>query len=249
MNIQNIKKQWLVFAAVGFINTLFIQGVAAQVVYPLDTFDTPPSEWTDNATATVNSENFLAPSILGAGDVTNTLSLSGLPSHSSVTVSFELYIMRWWDGNGENGFGPDEWQLTADGGVIFRSNFAFQSLDPTPLTQAYPDEVAPIGVGATNPPRSGNTATDHLGPRSTTYTITRTFPHTGGNIDLGFAKLPAGVPEPAANEGWGIDNVEVSVSGVGPTAGATPVPVLPPFALFALAVITALFGGRYLTKK
>src|SRR5215470_5014918 len=55
------------------------------------------------------------------------LTLDGLARHSSATVSFDLYILKSWDGNNPN-YGPDRWRLAVAGGATlldatFSNNF------------------------------------------------------------------------------------------------------------------------------
>ena len=38
-----------------------------------------------------------------------SLTLTGLPSHDAVTISFDLYVLESWDGNGPAD-GPDFWE-------------------------------------------------------------------------------------------------------------------------------------------
>ena len=163
-------------------------------------------EWSDTSTATANGEDFLADDHHGSGAGTKTLTLSSLPAHNSVTVSFDLYIIESWDGNGQQGGGVDNWQLEADGNNVLFTNFAnFTGAN----TQAYPNQVSPYGPGGAFAPRTGAFANGHLGYGTgdfgdATYRFSFTFPHSASNIVLDFTSLQNQTP---GDEGWGLDNV------------------------------------------
>jgi hypothetical protein len=58
------------------------------------------------------------------GQFTNqtvSLTLTNLPSHTNVTVAFDFYVLKTWNGNATNG-GPSLWDLTVAGGT----NLQFQ---------------------------------------------------------------------------------------------------------------------------
>jgi hypothetical protein len=57
------------------------------------------------------------------------LTLNSLPAHSHLTISFELFILRSWDGNNlfflSFPIGPDIWSLSVVGGpVLLNATFA-----------------------------------------------------------------------------------------------------------------------------
>ncbi|MGD8414696.1 MAG: hypothetical protein PVF33_10710, partial [Candidatus Latescibacterota bacterium] len=65
------------------------------------------------------------------------LSLSGLPSHTSLTLTFKLYIIQSWDGNGEN----DRWKCSVlNGPTLLMANFS-----NTGSTQSYPLDASICG--------------------------------------------------------------------------------------------------------
>ena len=51
-----------------------------------------------------------------------TLSLGSLPSHDSLSIEFDLYIINSWDGNGTPG--PDGWDLELDNTPILETTFS-----------------------------------------------------------------------------------------------------------------------------
>ncbi|QSQ18496.1 SBBP repeat-containing protein [Myxococcus landrumensis] len=154
------------------------------------------------AAGTEWSERGLTTSPLGGktflGEFTSQdvrLSLKGLPAHTSVTVSFDLLILRAWDGNGP--FGPNTWGLTANGVTVLERTFS-----NTRSTQSYPLQ----GSAA----RTGSDANNTLGYESgdSIYRMKVKVDSTSSELLLDFyARGLSGL----ANEAWGLDNVEVQV--------------------------------------
>ena len=87
---------------------------------------------------------------------TVSLSLSGLPTHSQVTVSFDLFIINSWDGN-DTAHGPDIWDLTVAGGPNAASHDVL--LQHRGFNQAYPDTFP----GGDNPVFTGASEVNTLG--------------------------------------------------------------------------------------
>ena len=117
------------------------------------------------------------------GNDTVTLTLDDLPPHSTVTVSFDLFIIHTWDGN-YNRYGPDFWSLSVtDGPVLLRTTFS-NSLNH----QSYPD-ISPQGD---HRPCTGADEVDTLGytwrdkTMDSVYRRSFTFSHTGNYLQLCF---------------------------------------------------------------
>lgn len=196
---------------------------AGVTVYSNDFSTQPGSEWTSNAIAPgAGGESYLATSIYGSGASTNTLTLGGLAAHSSITVSFDLYIIQSMDGNGPYGGGPDVWKLDANGVNLLTTTFANFSGD----TQSY-SAATPNGLGYTNAPYSGAFATNHLGFGTgdygdATYRLSYTFASTAANLAIAFTSLQTQGP---GDEGWGLDNVSVTSDATSmPPVAAVPEP-------------------------
>ena len=183
-------------------------GYCTAVVYFNDFSAGAGTEWTNPTTSKANGESFLAAASHGSGRGTNSLTLSGLPTHTKVTVEFDLYIINSWDGNDGGGVGPDNWRLTVDGNQnLLYTSFATHN----PRTQAYPSQLPPFGNGASNPYGTGSTERGHLGSGGYgdwTYRLSFTFNHSASNISLNFTSLQNQAP---GDEGWGLDNVKVSL--------------------------------------
>jgi choice-of-anchor C domain-containing protein len=146
------------------------------------------------------------------------LSLAGLGPHAQATVSFDLYVIRTWDGHGPQ-FGPDIWDVSVPGGpTLLHTTFA------NPLTpgreQAYPDEYP----GGHHLPNTGANEVDTLGyqlggiPMDAVYHLSFSFPHTASTLALDFSDQ---LTEMIDDESWGIDNIDV-YAGDQPAATSCP---------------------------
>lgn len=126
-----------------------------------------------------------------------TLTLSGLPAHTSVTLKFSLAIIDSWDGETAAGgtVPPDFLNVGADGVTVFRESF-----DQFDLTD---DSYA----GA--PTTSGSDLGFTAGWNDSAYEISLTFPHASGDLVLSWFASGAGW-QAGLDESWAIDNVEVS---------------------------------------
>jgi hypothetical protein len=138
---------------------------------------------------------------------TVSLLLSGLPAHSEVTVSFDLFIIQSWDGNRTAPAGPDIWDLSVAGGpTLLHTTFA--SVDEGP-NQAYPDTFP----GGDNPAGTGASEVNTLGygfSGDSVYHLSFTFSHSASTLQLNFSGTGL---EDIFSESWGLNNVEVAVDG------------------------------------
>ena len=183
-----------------------------RVIYSNDFEGAAGSEWSNAVKNTTPSGR----GFLGEfGNGTVSLTLSGLPPHTEVRVSFDLFIIRSWDGNSQvvnpstsEAIGPDVWDLNAGGGPTLLhttfSNWGHHS-------QAYPDPYP----GGDHPARTGVAENNTLGytfiddPLDAVYQLSFTFPHSAGSLVFYFS---ASGLEELSNESWGLDIVEVSIT-------------------------------------
>jgi hypothetical protein len=160
---------------------------------------------------------------LGLHNETVSLSLTGLPAHTSVTVSFDLYVIQSWDGADPDGIldpNIDEWLLNVTGGPTLLDT-TFSNTEESGHSQNYPD---PVG-GPTHPAGTGASEIDSLGYfflGDSVYTLSFTFPHTATSLVFNFG---AHGLQHILDESWGLDNVLVTVSGT-PTAIPEPASLL-----------------------
>lgn len=173
-------------------------------VYENDFEGTVEPEWSNTSTDVTPVENrrFLGQFLNG----TVNLTLNDLPSHTAATVSFELFIIQTWDGNG-TAFGPDVWELGVAGGTtLLRTTFGNFS----GARQAYPDAFP----GGDNPGLTGAAEIYTLGFigqfgfEDSVYRLSFTFPHSASSLGLDFS---ASGLQFLADESWGLDNVTVEL--------------------------------------
>ena len=182
------------------------------------------AEWTNTKTTrSPSGRNFLGEF---GEEQKVSLKLDNLPVHSSITLNFDLYIIRSWDGNLLSPIGPDIWTLEVkDVRTLLRTTFCniIPNVTPPPPTpapsyscrQAYTDL---FGGGTDHPPRNGADEINTLGfqyndepavytgPADAVYNLSYTFPHSASSIEMTFSS--SGL-QPITDESWGLDNVEV----------------------------------------
>ena len=139
-------------------------------------------------------------------DETVTLTLRSLQPHSRASVTFDLYVLKSWDGNNPN-YGPDRWRLSAEGsGTQLDTTFSNNR-----KTGAYDLSLQNYPV-ADSAPQTNAAAVNSLGYTffgDSTYHLTFTFAHRGDTLVLYFSSsLFEG--KGTADESWGLDNVRVS---------------------------------------
>jgi hypothetical protein len=140
-------------------------------------------------------------------DQTVSLTLTHLPPHRALKVSFDLYILKSWDGNSPR-YGPDRWSLNVAGGpVLLTTTFSNNpKVSKEGSDQDYPQPQ--------RPPWTGAAATNTLGCRffgDSIYPLEFTFAHTGSRLTLHFSSsLFEG--KGTGDESWGLDNVRVTLA-------------------------------------
>ncbi len=149
--------------------------------------------------------------------VRTTLTVSNLPTHSSIDINFLLALVNSWDGlvDGSNA-APDFFNVRVDGNSVFRQAFDNQT---NFTTQTY---IPPPGVLLTPPPLTNRwTATANLNDSGWNMGLDPTFdniPHSASTLTIEFFADGPGF-EGGDNESWGIDNLEVILNN--PTTTAT----------------------------
>jgi tetratricopeptide (TPR) repeat protein len=195
----------ILVAAVVFLPRVF-RNYVPQVVYSEDFEEPISSGWSDTSIETTPAG---ARGFLGRfGNQTVRLTLDGLPPHSVVTVSFDLYVIQSWDGNATTEVGPDIWDLSVGGDPTPLLHTTFSNVD---LGQAYPGAYP----GDNHPSGTGATEVNTLGYlwdvdfMDSVYRLSFTFPHSESSLELMFSA--AGLQE-LEDESWGLDNVAVRVA-------------------------------------
>ncbi|MDY6782129.1 MAG: filamentous hemagglutinin N-terminal domain-containing protein [Cyanobacteriota bacterium] len=155
------------------------------------------------------------------GNETVSLTLDNLPSHDRVNVSFDLFIIKSWDGNDLQD-GPDIWQLDVAGGSrLFYTTFSHTL--PRNLPQSYP-----AAYNSSNPvnnlARTGAIERDNsLGyffdspsarrivPVDSVYRLNRSFSHSDSQLQLDFFKFSPNGDNRISDESWGLTNVNITL--------------------------------------
>jgi hypothetical protein len=205
---------------------------SANVVYFTDFESIPGPQWSSTRRNTVPNELYPAPSFLGEFGCIDydsqensskqpencraaeavSLTLSGLPSHDEVTITFDLYLIRTWDGNPriysptDERFAPDLFNLSVVGGpTLLNATF---SVHPERPYQSYPAQYPGDGSPPPNNPRhTGALAINALGyDMDAVYRFTFTFAHAEPTVTFRFT---APILQQLWDESWGLDNVEV----------------------------------------
>ena len=109
----------------------------------------------------------------------------GTTSSCALTVSFDLFVIRSWDGNSTDAEGPDVWTASVSGGpTLLNTTFNTGAAYHAAYGQAYPGSYP----GGMYPPRTGaienNTlgylfvGPDYNGIMDSVYSISISFPHS-----------------------------------------------------------------------
>jgi hypothetical protein len=175
----------------------------------------PLNEWsnatTDTTPGTVShpSDGFLGQFY---ADDSVVLTLNNLPSHTNLTVSIDLYIIKTWDGISTGYAQPDIWDLSVlNGPTLLHTTFGnYVGIRRQSYPDNYPDGDYESRTGAAENNTLGYTYfADGLNvPKDSVYNLSFTFPHSGNAVSLVFSSDIRDEVYPK-EESWGIDNVTV----------------------------------------
>jgi hypothetical protein len=164
-------------------------------------------EWSDRqVTLSPGGELFLGR--FSNGSV--TLTLADLPSHQEATVTFDLYLIRSWDGNNTDS-GPDIVEFRFGDTLLKRTTFSNVHKLDDPHPQAFPGDYP----GGSFPAATGASGINTLGypPGSSRYGDTKyhlEFTAASTSSTLTYTVTASNLQE-LDDESWGIDNVEVKL--------------------------------------
>lgn len=186
-------------------------------VYQSDFEGAVGSEWSDTTVTStpVGDRRFLGQF---GQTATTSLTLDGLPPHSRVSASFDLFLLATWDGNqvslpacgssGGQSVGPDEWRVAVAGGeTLLNTTFSNiqNHLECWSFSQAFPENFP----GGDHQAFTDAVETNSLGYEvDAVYHLGFAFAHTAESVELDFTSLGRG----AADESWGLDNVVIGVA-------------------------------------
>jgi hypothetical protein len=156
------------------------------------------------------------------------LSLDGLGPHTRVGLSFDLYVLRSWNGN-SRAYGPDRFTVRVAGGpVLVDTTFSNNpKVREDGSTQSYPGID---GVTAHHAPHTGAISVGILGYgkffKDSICHMAFSFAHAGPTLTVEFASsLFEG--KGTADESWGLDKVELRADvPAGGSAGETTPPTV-----------------------
>jgi hypothetical protein len=147
------------------------------------------------------------------------LALDKLPPHQALRISFDLYILKSWDGNSPQ-YGPDELRVAlANGPLLIDSSFSNNhKVDRQGSHQDYPAKKSK--------PQSAAASVNTLGYQffgDSIYRFEFTVPHDRGTLELDFSsQLFEG--KGTDDESWGIDNIRVETAEASSnTTSSTPI--------------------------
>jgi hypothetical protein len=198
------------------------------LVYHQD-FSTPPGgEWSNTTTATApHGERFLGRFSGYDGSATSEsrirLTLAGLPAHTTLKVSFDLYVIGDWLGNatdwtGDHFFGVRALDPGTDTVVSLLRASSSNSSDPamSRSRQSFPDSFL-VGDHAA---MSGGASRGALGygdrGGDTTYHLTFDVTSSASSAVLEFFGQNLAGSSTDTTRTWGLDNIEVRTFGGSP---------------------------------
>ena len=174
------------------------------------------------------SGNFLRNDTGGNPAAATTLTLNGLPSHSSVGLSFLLAMIDSWDGD-DSTWGPDFFNVKVDGVPIFNETVAF-----------YANQYNP-GTDQSYHPLSQVILSEDPIAYDMKFDPAFTFPHSANTLTIEWFASGGGW-QGDDDESWAIDNVEVILDPepiVDPDTSA-PIPTMSGWALITLSLMLVL---------
>jgi uncharacterized protein (TIGR03437 family) len=154
-------------------------------------------------------------------DETVTLTLRNLKPHTMLTVAFDLYVLKSWDGDNQT-YGVDRWSLRVQGGpTLLDTTFSNNPKTGNDLSQQdYPIARSAQQTGAASVNTLGYTFYG-----DSIYHFTFNFPHMGDTLILNFSSsLYEG--KGIDDESWGLDNVRVTSNADLAIAGSAAAPSL-----------------------
>jgi hypothetical protein len=162
------------------------------------------AEWSTNLTTLTptGARRFLGEFL----NDTVALTFPDLPPHTNVTVAFDLFIIRSWDGYATD----DYWRLAVAGGPVLLDT-SFSAQDSIPETQNFPFNFPTgnflAGTGATETNSLGFTLSST--PLDNVYRLSYSFAHTAPSLTIEFSGRSL---ENLPNESWGLDNVRMTLA-------------------------------------
>jgi hypothetical protein len=194
----------LVVWAIGLFFAVVTAPVYGGLIYFND-FEAPlGAEWSSTLrdTTPLGARTFLGQ----FGNDTVTLTLTGLPEHASINLSFDLFIIRTWDARTQPAAGPDRWGLAVAGGPVLLDTTFSNTFRPQDYPDAFDTASNAARTGAVENNTLGFVWSDDGQTYDSVYHPNFSFTHTNSTLTLQFSA--SGLQE-LDNESWGLDNVSV----------------------------------------
>ena len=144
------------------------------------------------------------------------LALTGLPAHTLVEISFDLYILDSWDGNKLGVDGPDIWNMKVDGKDYIYTTFSNGNCGggfclPQSYPNAYKNSDNNPATGAFNKSLKGACHFSTMVGGASMYKITKRIQHNGSNLTLECLDqlIQTNVIDPLCDESWAVDNIKI----------------------------------------
>jgi hypothetical protein len=139
---------------------------------------------------------------MGISASPTTLTLTGLPAHTSIDINFLLAIIDSWDGSGPEGCCyPDILTVTVDGSTVFSESFGFNNPSFVPPPGVLIIEYMPLGFN----PDFDDSAYD-MGSNPAFDGI----PHSASTLTIEWFAEGDGW-QGGDDESWAIENLEIIV--------------------------------------
>jgi hypothetical protein len=134
--------------------------------------------------------------------------LGHLAPHKNLTIAFDLYILKSWDGDSPQ-YGPDRFRLKVGAGPLLMDH-SFSNNPKVTIDGSLQDYPSPGSQ-----PQSGAFSVGTLGYnnffKDAIYHLEFSFAHSADSLQLDFSSsLFEGKGTP--DESWGLDNVRVSAA-------------------------------------
>ena len=142
--------RWLGAILCSLSLTLLSTQPAAAVTIYFDDFEggAPGSEWSYTSTDITpqGQDTFLG--LFGTEEnwTSVSLTLADLPTHTTLTLSFDLYLAGSWDGNRTDNGGEDQWILSVDGVSLLGTTFSNRERYLQSYPDAFPSSGNPAGT-------------------------------------------------------------------------------------------------------
>lgn len=212
-------------------------------------WSTPTPGWVLDVDTTPSGNDFLGVAdgsdIDGLSSGAVQLTLTGLPTYMGFSVSFDVYVIRSWNGN-DFSFGPDLFTASFNNGVLSIPivHTTFSNLDDDESNQSYYQNFLasnPAGTGASGTGTLGYDNFGWVGFSDSVYSIGTAWGFGATHADAVLTFAAFGL-EGIDNESWGIDNLTITFNDDQPGGGGGEVPIPPAYALLGSAL--ALLGLR-----